>query len=102
MERVQTLRDLRTSSIKLPSTWKGSERQTRILRWLLCHDPSQRASPADLLQSEILPSTGRNEAVEAVVRLLGAPRLALFSEETPLTPAQPYLALRIVPLSSLP
>jgi translation initiation factor 2-alpha kinase 4 len=77
MERVQLLRDLRCPSIKLPSTWRGTDRQTQILRWLLCHDPSKRASPADLLQSELLPSTGRNEAVESVVRLLGAHSLSL-------------------------
>jgi translation initiation factor 2-alpha kinase 4 len=56
MERFHTIRDVRTPQVRLPSGWPFGEKdsQTQIVRMLLRHDPMQRPSANDLLQSHLL------------------------------------------------
>ncbi|XP_061166164.1 eIF-2-alpha kinase GCN2-like [Saccostrea echinata] len=57
MERVKILGNLRLPEIKFPEDFNQYElqNQTHIIKWLLNHDPTKRASTKELLQSEYLP-----------------------------------------------
>ncbi|KAH0562864.1 eIF-2-alpha kinase GCN2-like isoform X1 [Cotesia glomerata] len=57
MERVTILQKVRSKEIILPPDMTETEmpHQTRLLRWLLNHDPSQRPTAQELLSSEYLP-----------------------------------------------
>lgn len=57
MERMKVLTDLRSEDCILPSDFSENDmpQQTYLIRWLLRHDPSQRPSSHELLQSEHLP-----------------------------------------------
>ena len=70
---LQILRDLRRPEIVFPASWNTSKmpRQTAIVSWLLSHDPVKRASPLDLLQSDLLPPAGIDEALEGALRRVG-------------------------------
>jgi len=58
MERAGVLRQLRGADICLPSGWPQAQlvQQTKIIRWLLDHDPAKRPSPIELLKSDLLPA----------------------------------------------
>ncbi|XP_023718266.1 eIF-2-alpha kinase GCN2 isoform X3 [Cryptotermes secundus] len=64
MERVKVLVNLRSSEIILPSdfTQDGKSQQVHIIRWLLNHDPSQRPTSLELLQSDYVPPPQLEEA----------------------------------------
>ncbi|KAG8276527.1 Eukaryotic translation initiation factor 2 alpha kinase 4 [Homalodisca vitripennis] len=57
MERMKVLADLRSEDCLLPADFKdnGKLSKTNLLRWMLLHDPLQRPSSAELLQSDLLP-----------------------------------------------
>lgn len=58
MERAGVLRQLRGADICFPSGWPEAQlvQQTKIIRWLLDHDPAKRPSPIELLKSDLLPA----------------------------------------------
>ncbi|KAJ4436658.1 hypothetical protein ANN_16789 [Periplaneta americana] len=64
MERVKVLMNLRKSDIILPSdlTEDESPQQVHIIKWLLNHDPSQRPTSLELLQSDYVPPPQLEEA----------------------------------------
>ncbi|KAL3874664.1 hypothetical protein ACJMK2_037645 [Sinanodonta woodiana] len=64
MERVLVLSHLRTKDMIFPDDFDHVEleNQSKIIRWLLNHDPSQRPSAVELLQSEYLPPPQMEEA----------------------------------------
>ncbi|KAM0750676.1 Serine/threonine-protein kinase [Meredithblackwellia eburnea MCA 4105] len=72
MERIQVLRELRKPEIIFPPTWDAIRlaRHTKIVRWCLAHDPELRASPKDLLNSELLPPRVGDDSIEETIRLL--------------------------------
>lgn len=57
MERVKILGNLRLPEVRFPEDFDQYElkSQTYIIKWLLNHDPTQRASTKELLLSEHLP-----------------------------------------------
>ncbi|XP_021938823.1 eIF-2-alpha kinase GCN2 isoform X2 [Zootermopsis nevadensis] len=64
MERVNILVNLRNNEIIFPSDFTEDERlqQVYIIRWLLNHDPSQRPTSLELLQSDYVPPPELEEA----------------------------------------
>ncbi|GAA99251.1 uncharacterized protein L969DRAFT_48259 [Mixia osmundae IAM 14324] len=72
MERIHIIKHLRTPEVVFPDDWPayGDARQTRIIQWLLSHDPAARASPADLLKSDLLPSAIVDETLQEILRIL--------------------------------
>ncbi|KAM0786774.1 hypothetical protein ACM66B_002209 [Microbotryomycetes sp. NB124-2] len=72
MERIQVLRGLREPDIKFPATWDAQRfsRHTKIIRTCLVHDPEKRASPKDLLESDLLPPRVGDDSIEETIRLL--------------------------------
>ncbi|KAL8287446.1 hypothetical protein RQP46_003304 [Phenoliferia psychrophenolica] len=72
MERIQVLRELRKPEIVFPSTWDATKlaRHTKIVQRCLVHDPEQRASPKDLLNSDLLPPRVGDDSIEETIRLL--------------------------------
>ncbi|XP_058833033.1 eIF-2-alpha kinase GCN2-like [Topomyia yanbarensis] len=58
MERVKTLMDLRTDTIRFPESFLSESKysqQVQVIRWLLNHDPSKRPTAEELLSSELVP-----------------------------------------------
>lgn len=47
MERLSVIRDLRSPAVKFPPSWPTEKlpNQTKIIRWLLDHDPDKRPTP---------------------------------------------------------
>lgn len=76
MERLNILSNLRKSTIEMPADWSGRNTELGIIKKLLSHDPSQRPSAKDLLESDFLPPALVEERITEVVRLLGQPRSA--------------------------
>ncbi|KAK4700699.1 eukaryotic translation initiation factor 2-alpha kinase 4, partial [Phenoliferia sp. Uapishka_3] len=72
MERIQVLRELRKPEIIFPPTWDAVKlaRHTKIVQRCLVHDPELRASPKDLLHSDLLPPRVGDDSIEETIRLL--------------------------------
>lgn len=71
MERILTLKALR-ESLNFPSSWPfgPTEPETRVVRWLLQHDPEARPQPLQLLRSKLLPDEDlEDEFVEEFLRM---------------------------------
>ncbi|KAL4238496.1 Eukaryotic translation initiation factor 2 alpha kinase 4 [Mactra antiquata] len=64
MERVKILGELRSREIILPEDFDQIEmpNQSVILRWLLNHDPNERPTSKELLQSDYIPPSQMEEA----------------------------------------
>ncbi|XP_071450666.1 eIF-2-alpha kinase GCN2 isoform X2 [Hetaerina americana] len=64
MERVKVLVNMRHKDIIFPADFNENEmpQQSSILRWLLSHDPSQRPTSSELLQSDYVPPPQLEEA----------------------------------------
>ncbi|XP_064601948.1 eIF-2-alpha kinase GCN2-like [Liolophura sinensis] len=62
MERVKILTTLRQEDVKFPEDFDELSNQAKVLRLLLNHDPSQRPSSQELLQSDYLPPPLMEEA----------------------------------------
>ncbi|KAE8150384.1 anticodon binding domain of tRNAs-domain-containing protein [Aspergillus avenaceus] len=76
MERDQTLRSIREKDHTLPSTFQYSEKalQGRIIESLLSHNPSERPSASELLQSGQIPLQVEEETFRrAIMHLLSDP-----------------------------
>lgn len=78
MERILLIRELRTPSISLPSSWPRSkyEKQTALIRQMLDHNPDQRPSPVEILKSDLLPPKMEDEYIEECLRLMSNPSSA--------------------------
>ncbi|ORY86753.1 kinase-like domain-containing protein [Leucosporidium creatinivorum] len=72
MERIHVLRALREPQVKFPPTWDAVKlaRHTKIIQTCLVHDPERRASPKDLLASDLLPPRVGDDSIEETIRLL--------------------------------
>ena len=57
MERIKVLNQLRSVDIQLPMDWDQNShvQQTYIIKWLLNHDPTNRPTSDELLNSDWLP-----------------------------------------------
>ncbi|XP_064621826.1 eIF-2-alpha kinase GCN2-like isoform X2 [Lineus longissimus] len=64
MERVKTLSNLRQATIELPDDFDEIEmpNQVAVIRWMLQHDPVNRPTSQELLQSDYLPPPQMEEA----------------------------------------
>lgn len=84
MERLELLKAIRRPEISLPVGWKDQDparqRQGRIIKWCLSHDPTKRAGPTDLLRSELLPPAVQDEYITDTLALLGTPVTSRFSD----------------------
>ncbi|KAK7862324.1 hypothetical protein R5R35_005220 [Gryllus longicercus] len=68
MERVKVLANLRTKDILLPEDFNDKQK-VDIIHWLLDHDPSQRPTSLELLQSDYVPPPQVEEAsLQEIVR----------------------------------
>ena len=92
MERATCLSDLRKKEIIFPSDFdtKRHEQKTKIIRWLLCHNPKNRPSCLELLSSPLMPPMLEEDKLAEALRLMANienplyfPRLskALFSRD---------------------
>lgn len=74
MERLDLLKSIRRPEIIFPPGWKESDpakqRQGKIARWCLSHDPTKRAGPLDLLRSDLLPPAVQDEYITDTLALL--------------------------------
>ncbi|SGY15170.1 BQ5605_C013g07278 [Microbotryum silenes-dioicae] len=72
MERIHVLRRLREPEIRFPPSWDMVRlaRHTKIVQTCLQHDPEKRASPKDLLASDLLPPRVGDDSIEETIRLL--------------------------------
>ncbi|KAH3854167.1 hypothetical protein DPMN_096706, partial [Dreissena polymorpha] len=55
MERVKVLGHLRTKDVIFPEDFDTVGKQLKIVQWLLNHDPNERPTSKELLQSEYMP-----------------------------------------------
>ncbi|XP_071485628.1 eIF-2-alpha kinase GCN2-like [Diadema antillarum] len=64
MERVKILGQLRQESIQLPEDFDEVQdsREASIIRWLLDHDPKERPTSQELLESKLLPPPQMEDA----------------------------------------
>nr|CAB3241542.1 eukaryotic translation initiation factor 2-alpha kinase 4 [Phallusia mammillata] len=98
MERVKVLTSLRKPAIIFPEDFDEVkyERECKITKWCLNHDPAQRPTASELLKCRLVPTPvlEENEVLEAVHEMLSDPRSkpyrlvidAVFSQaESPVT-----------------
>ncbi|KAK3093827.1 hypothetical protein FSP39_020697, partial [Pinctada imbricata] len=64
MERVKVLGNIRLKEVKFPEDFDQLEleNQTYVIKWLLNHDPAQRPTSKELIQSDHLPPPQMEEA----------------------------------------
>lgn len=79
MERIKTIAALRTPEVILPQTMLEDEKcqnEVKLLRWLLDHNPAQRPTSEELLQSELVPPARleANELQEMLRHVLANPQ----------------------------
>jgi translation initiation factor 2-alpha kinase 4 len=83
MERIEVLNDLR-DNCKLPEALNSPARQTQrtMVDWLVSHDPNERPSCLELLQSDKWPFEGLAKSIQGVKHVLldPAPRHSVFQE----------------------
>ncbi|XP_031551320.1 eIF-2-alpha kinase GCN2-like [Actinia tenebrosa] len=70
MERAKTLGDIRTSKVKFPEDFdkKRSAKETNVLLWLLKHNPDDRPSSQELLQSHYIPPKLEDHQLDEVLK----------------------------------
>ncbi|MGH0122930.1 UNVERIFIED_CONTAM: hypothetical protein FKN15_018597 [Acipenser sinensis] len=61
-ERISVLSQLRLPTIEFPEDFDKTERQRRVITWLLERDPALRPTAAELLKSEHLPPSQMEES----------------------------------------
>lgn len=79
MERYTVIRDLRTKEIKLPPAWVKDPIKTKLVKWMLSHDPEDRPSTLTLLQSELLPVRLEDEVLKEAMRSITIPNTTMHS-----------------------
>lgn len=72
MERVVVLRNLRKPEIEFPEDFKLTNERS-IVKSLLDHDPKQRPSASELLQSDLLPVKHQDEIIQEALKVLADP-----------------------------
>ncbi|MCO5592460.1 hypothetical protein L7F22_046462 [Adiantum nelumboides] len=75
MERIGVVRDLRSEEVIFPKGWNEAQMpaQTKVIQWLLNHDPSRRPTALELLKSELLPPKLEDEYIAECLRLMSTP-----------------------------
>lgn len=93
MERLELLKAIRRSEVLFPAGWRESDparqRQGKIVRWCLSHDPTKRAGPLDLLRSDLLPPAVQDEYITDTLALLCQWRTPYIAAVLTLEAAQP-------------
>ena len=73
-ERTQVLKRLRLATPEFPAGFeKAHPRQSKIISWLLQHDPAKRPSALELLQSTLLPPKLEDEYMKDALRTISDP-----------------------------
>ncbi|KNE56307.1 PEK/GCN2 protein kinase [Allomyces macrogynus ATCC 38327] len=72
MERATTLLRLRQPEIIFPPEFPESP-QKCLIQWLLNHDPRQRPTSMEVLQSHLLPTTFEDEVLQEAMRAMTNP-----------------------------
>ena len=80
MERAVILTNLRNQDIKFPASLDETKfpQQTRLVRWLLQHDPKNRPTATEVLQSDLLPTKIEDESVLQTLRMVANSRSSFF------------------------
>lgn len=75
MERASIIRNLRTSDIRIPSSFstKKYDSERSIVKSLLNHSPNQRPSARELLTSGLIPLPQKDEIVKEVLQSIVDP-----------------------------
>ncbi|CCH60122.1 hypothetical protein TBLA_0C03180 [Henningerozyma blattae CBS 6284] len=75
MERVQILKELRSSSIAFPSGFDSLKIKVekKIIQLLLDHDPSRRPGAEKLLNSGLVPTKHQDEVIKEALRSIADP-----------------------------
>ncbi|XP_048580135.1 eIF-2-alpha kinase GCN2-like isoform X3 [Nematostella vectensis] len=70
MERVKTIGNLRTEKIIFPDDFdkKALSKQTMIITWLLTHDPAERPTSQELLESHFIPPKIEDHQLDEVLK----------------------------------
>lgn len=70
MERVNTIRGLRTADIRFPQSFLASkyEKEREIIYQLLDHNPAKRPSARELLNSKLVPAPHKDEIVRETLQ----------------------------------
>ena len=66
MERAKILSDIRKKDIKFPRTFDQDKKQTQVIQWLLNHNPQERPTSKELLQSPLVPYKIVDEELQEV------------------------------------
>ncbi|KAL7746303.1 eukaryotic translation initiation factor 2-alpha kinase [Sorochytrium milnesiophthora] len=82
MERAVALRDLRREEIVFPAEFDAVKyaTQSKIIRWLLNHDPRQRPTSQQLLQCDDIPTQMEDEYVQEALRAIVNPQAAHYNK----------------------
>ena len=69
MERVNTIRGLRTADIRFPQSLASKyEKEREIIYQLLDHNPAKRPSARELLNSKLVPAPHKDEIVRETLQ----------------------------------
>lgn len=55
MERIKTIAAIRQPDVKLPKDRDPNSNEVKLLKWLLDHNPNNRPTSEELLQSDLVP-----------------------------------------------
>ena len=68
MERAKILADIRKKGIKFPDTFDQEKmsKQAHVIKWLLNHNPHERPTSKELLQSPLIPYKIVDEELQEV------------------------------------
>lgn len=113
MERIKTIAALREKEVNLPKELENDEKhksEVRLLKWLLDHNPNNRPTSEELLQSELVPPAKleANELQEMLRHVLANPQsrgykhlISKCLEQESDTVLQLTYHMGMVPISSL-
>lgn len=92
MERVNTIKDLRTADVVFPSDFDDMKLHTekKIVKLLLDHDPNKRPSASGLLRSGWLPVKHQDEFIKEALKNLANPSSPWQQQVRESLFAQPY------------
>ena len=76
------VRDVGNEGASLSSEWKADERSQhrKVAAWLLKHDPKERPTTLQLLDSDLLPKKAEDEVFNDVVKSLEKPEAAQYKK----------------------
>ncbi|EEB05173.1 PEK/GCN2 protein kinase Gcn2 [Schizosaccharomyces japonicus yFS275] len=81
MERIRMIEDIRLPSIRFPSSFPYSKtsNESRVITWLLQHDPKKRPSSQELSESDLVPAKVEDEYIREGLRVLSNPHTPYYS-----------------------